>query len=163
MSLVQLPYSNQGKEHLTRPSICILSFATAKSTAPSFELHPCKEPLWMHNYPPISVESTLISWWLQKSALSPLLGEGMAGTKLPPDSSLSLQKVSRDILLPVVLCRGITAWKCLLPTHWLEICLPVNFISSIGLPGSQPVDFLGRMHGSSVCSGPCWGRGGEHV
>lgn len=40
-------------------------------------------------------------------------------------------------------------------THWQELCIPVNFISLIGLPVSQPVDFLGRMCGSSVFSGPC--------
>lgn len=92
--------------------------ATAKSTVWSFELHPYKEPLWMHNYPPILSGKYCYHWVTAEPSFEPTAGRRHGRhqtTSWPP--SFSLQKVSRDILLPVILSRGISAWKCLLPTH----------------------------------------------
>lgn len=155
ISLVQPPFSKQGQKQLTQHHESVSFPCTCKMNG-----HSCDSPppeTFLDPYLPTQFSGKYSYQWVNAElSFEPIAGRRQDRYQTTSQSSsLSLQKISRDGLSPVILSRDISLWKCLLPTHQQEICLPVSIISSIGLPVSQPVDFLGRMHGSSVCSGSC--------
>lgn len=144
--------------------ICILSLQLQNQQSDPLSFTPIRNLCECIITHPFSVESTPITEWLQNPALSPLLGEGTADTKLPPDPPLFLCKRSAEIFFYLSFLAGafqhgnasyiltsrrsVYLWISYPPLAWWYPSLLIFWAGCVAHLFAQA---------------PAWGRGDEHV